>query len=554
MAESGNPDLIVKDVLIRHLIASGLGVIVPMIVLIALASGPETALFSWAAWGPTLLTLLVLELAVNFIVLWNRFAALLRSTRNPLAWIPPLEKSSGLSEKLRSANFNFCAVSSKDPALWRSATFLFYLQDNATKSLTEMSRYFQVPIVFSRNLDDKENYIRECREAVQAIAAGQDPERFIGIRLMVYDSSVLRTEERALGEIINLHARGGMYCIPVAKDVLWSQLLEDAKRDLDEFCRRIDVDLASGTADVVGSAVPDFLVIDNHSQATLAGDSVWWAEHGDWKQGRSSRDCRTARELFAVLCKGALQNAILAEFNVGIIDAVAIPSKAALIDRFFSLPYFGNWLERSGWQFQDWFKEEEALLRELVRDVPNDFHVLDVGCGEGRHMKLLAATGAQVHGIDNNGTMSQRATEELEGDEKLAGRVHVHQYNARRMYFPPNTFNLVVCMTNTLGNMPGIEKDVLQEIDRVLKPGGKAILSVYSDSKDVSDLRAEAYAKVGLHVSKVTDGSIETREGLLSRGFSSRYLQTLCKSSGLQADVRQFTRLGLLCEATKPAA
>lgn len=524
----------------EHALASLLGGFISVVVLLLLATQPEKKLFSWSVWGPAILTLIISALALNFLVMWRR-------TRKPFSWIPALEKSSGLSQKIMDAKYNFCAISSKDPALWRSPTFMSYLMDNATKTLSQMSTTYPVSIELSKEVEDKENYIRDCRQAMQMIGNCQDPEGFTGIRLMVYDSKVLKEEEKLLGQMISLHAKGGMYCIPVRKDVLIENMLSDDKLLISNWLASMDIQYKRKEAAVI----PDVLIIDNHSLAKPSGDSVWWFEKGVWQTGKYKRDFDNARIGFAMLCRKALEsNAISSDFTPSLVEAVAIPSRTALVKRFFSLPYFEQWLKKVLEPFQQWFHKEEELLLSLAETHPNST-VLDVGCGEGRHARVLAKRGVKVIGVDNNPTMIERATSNLKFDPAISKNIEFYLEDAQKMHFEKETFDFIICMTNTFGNMPGIEENVLKEMARVLKQDGRIILSVYCNDSYWVNLREQTYKDIGLHIKYRNGKVIQMREGLYSRHFSKTELQEICRSAGLNPTIEEFTQLAYICKISK---
>ena len=524
-----------------HALASLLGGFISVVVLLLVfAAQPERELFSWSVWSPAIFTFIISELALNLLVMWRR-------TRNPFSWIPALEKSSGLSQKIMDSKYNFCAISSKAPALWRSPTFMSYLMDNAMKTLTEMSTTYQVPIVLSSEIEDKETYIRDCRQAMQMIGNGQDPEGFTGIRLMIYDSKVLKEEERLLSQMVSLHAKGGMYCIPVRKDVLLENLLFDDKLLISNWLASMGIHDKQGEATVI----PDVLIIDNHSLAKPSGDSMWWFEKGVWQTGKYQRDFDNARIGFAMLCRKALEsNAISSDFTPSLIEAVAIPSRTALVKQFFSLPYFERWLKKVLEPFQQWFHKEEEFLLSLAETHPNSIF-LDVGCGEGRHASLLAKRGVKVIGVDNNPTMIEHATSNLKFDPAISKNIEFYLEDAQKMHFEKETFDFIVCMTNTFGNMPGIEENVLKEMARILKQDGRIILSVYSNDSYWVDLREQTYKDIGLHIKYRNGKAIQTREGLYSRHFSKTDLQTLCHSASLSPTIEEFTQLTYICKLGK---
>lgn len=71
---------------------------------------------------------------------------------------------------------------------------------------------------------------------------------------------------------------------------------------------------------------------------------------------------------------------------------------------------------------------------ELAQDVEGP--ILDVGCGTGRVMFPLARAGFNVHGIDNEPRMLERARALLDAEQELTDRMHFHEGDARTFEFP----------------------------------------------------------------------------------------------------------------------
>lgn len=106
--------------------------------------------------------------------------------------------------------------------------------------------------------------------------------------------------------------------------------------------------------------------------------------------------------------------------------------------------------------------------------------VLDLGCGEGRHLHAMYHT-AQVHAVgvdlgfdDVKKTLEGfRSFPDLEGDFlRFSGTVA----NALQLPFAEGTFDVVVC-SEVLEHIPDY-KQAITEITRILKPGGKLAVSV----------------------------------------------------------------------------
>jgi arsenite methyltransferase len=136
-----------------------------------------------------------------------------------------------------------------------------------------------------------------------------------------------------------------------------------------------------------------------------------------------------------------------------------------------------------------------------------DEHVLDVGCGRGLLLagaaKLLNANG-QATGIDiwsthDMGGNSEAATRhnlELEG---ISGRCTLLGVPAQEMTFPDGTFDVILsnlCLHNIYDRK--LRGQALQQIIRVLKPGGVAILSDYK----LTGSYAEQLREAGLTVER----------------------------------------------------
>lgn len=103
-----------------------------------------------------------------------------------------------------------------------------------------------------------------------------------------------------------------------------------------------------------------------------------------------------------------------------------------------------------------------------------DGMVLDVACGDARHCAELIARGAEQYiGADMDGAVLRSAKANMASQNANLVRCDV-----RQLRFPSESFDLVLC-TETLEHVKEEETPV-EEIARVLKTGGVALLSVPS--------------------------------------------------------------------------
>ncbi len=134
---------------------------------------------------------------------------------------------------------------------------------------------------------------------------------------------------------------------------------------------------------------------------------------------------------------------------------------------------------------QKCWQEVEDFIRKNVR---SGTKFLDAGCGNGRHMKIAAELGSCCIGFDiaRNLIKLAKTKEPLRACNFLIA-------DARMMPFRSHTFDVAICIA-VLHHIPDEESRVklLLELMRVLKQGGKALLSVWSRSaRKLAKLPAE---------------------------------------------------------------
>lgn len=107
----------------------------------------------------------------------------------------------------------------------------------------------------------------------------------------------------------------------------------------------------------------------------------------------------------------------------------------------------------------------EALAAKTITDLPFEVarkHVLDLGCGTGHNTRELQRRGATVVGLDLSPSRPSSETPIVAAD-------------ALRLPFAPSSFD-VVLSSNMLEHTPSATT-VLEELERVLRPGGTAWIS-----------------------------------------------------------------------------
>jgi len=124
-----------------------------------------------------------------------------------------------------------------------------------------------------------------------------------------------------------------------------------------------------------------------------------------------------------------------------------------------------------------WHRDEEEARKFaafLNNRIPlRGLRVLDVCCGEGRHMRALRDVGAICFGLDLSGALLGKLKGKAPSDTPLIARGDM-----RSLPFKRECFDLCINMFTSLGYFEERrdELQVLQEVSRILKPGGHFVL------------------------------------------------------------------------------
>lgn len=200
------------------------------------------------------------------------------------------------------------------------------------------------------------------------------------------------------------------------------------------------------------------------------------------------------------------------------------------VERFYSTFNFRDMVQgdergRPPKLLQDFFTEDLRYAEHAVNPMSD---VLEVGCGFGRLFPPLSRAHS-VTGIDFSDLQLFQAREVA----KAFPNVQVSKMRAEALTFPDASFDVSLCMNSTLGNMPGIEKDVVAEMIRVTRKRGRIVLRVFADTEEVRRAQHDNYARLGLHAIRDEGDAVVTEEGFYSRRFNEVSLHALFAETGI---------------------
>jgi ubiquinone/menaquinone biosynthesis C-methylase UbiE len=132
---------------------------------------------------------------------------------------------------------------------------------------------------------------------------------------------------------------------------------------------------------------------------------------------------------------------------------------------------------------------DQALAAARLSGCPPGGDLLDVACGFGRHAVPLARAGFRVTGVDRSTPLLDEARRRAEDQEwpRLVGADY------RELPFADASFDAALNLYTSLGYL-GDEEDtnVLAEIARVLRPGGRLVIETIH-----RDLLVRTFAESG---------------------------------------------------------
>jgi SAM-dependent methyltransferase len=173
------------------------------------------------------------------------------------------------------------------------------------------------------------------------------------------------------------------------------------------------------------------------------------------------------------------------------------------------------------------------LFLEIVP--PRSGRILDLGCGEGRLARDLAALGHDVVGVDLSPAMVAAARE-------AAPEMELHVADAAALPFEDGSFGLVVAFMS-LQDVDDL-RGAIREAARVLAPGGRLCLAIVHPLNSAGKfVEREADARFLIEGSYLDDRATDLtvdRDGLVMR-FVSRH-------TPLETYVEELAARGLLVE------
>jgi ubiquinone/menaquinone biosynthesis C-methylase UbiE len=164
-----------------------------------------------------------------------------------------------------------------------------------------------------------------------------------------------------------------------------------------------------------------------------------------------------------------------------------------------------------------------------------DAVVLDVGCGGGGAVKILAqaASRGKVYGVDYSEDVLPTARR-INKALVRQGRVEIKQGSVSDLPFPDDTFDLATAFETTMF-WPSLVDD-LRKVRRVLKPGGILLIAneAYADARfEERNARWSRLANFQLQTPE------ETHQCLVEAGYAQVEIDTIPEKNWIAATAQK---------------
>ena len=193
----------------------------------------------------------------------------------------------------------------------------------------------------------------------------------------------------------------------------------------------------------------------------------------------------------------------------------------------------------------------DAEVEFVVSRIKSGASALDLGCGYGRVMPRLAAKAGLVIGVDKSLASVHLASSLLSADP---GCLLVNA-DALALPFRDRAFDLVACIQNGISAFHVDHADLLTEAIRVTRPGGKVLLSTYSEKfwdhrLAWFRLQADAGLVGEIDEAKTGDGVIVCRDGFTGTAIRPEALLTLTQGRNVDAHLVEVDQSSLFLQVT----
>jgi SAM-dependent methyltransferase len=191
----------------------------------------------------------------------------------------------------------------------------------------------------------------------------------------------------------------------------------------------------------------------------------------------------------------------------------------------------------------------EAEIEYVLDKLKGTEKVLELGCGYGRVLLRLLGKSEKVVGIDTSYASLLMACE-LTGNISSCGLIEM---DAAELGFRKDSFDAVVCIQNGISAFSVNQRKLVEESVRVIRPGGIAFFSSYSekfweDRLDWFRLQAEQGLLGEIDEAATGKGVIVCKDGFKASTVGPDDFAALTSGLPVLSKITEVNRSSLFCE------
>ena len=159
----------------------------------------------------------------------------------------------------------------------------------------------------------------------------------------------------------------------------------------------------------------------------------------------------------------------------------SVGKKSKLAEAFSTHVHWGYWNEpeKAEISLESFFAATDRLSEQhfSMTDIKDGMKILDTGCGFGGTLGLLNKSYSKMdlHGLNVDARQVERARTKVLPREGSDNKITFKVGDACQLDYPDNSFDMVIAV-ECIFHFSSREK-YLQEVKRILKPGGKLVVS-----------------------------------------------------------------------------
>ncbi|GET42925.1 class I SAM-dependent methyltransferase [Microseira wollei] len=194
---------------------------------------------------------------------------------------------------------------------------------------------------------------------------------------------------------------------------------------------------------------------------------------------------------------------------------------------------------------QEYMALEEDFLLNNLRGSKS---LLEIGCGDGRYLEILAPVVEEILGID----YSQHLVNLSRNRTKDFPNVHVIHGNAKDLQsLLSQTYQFATLAWNTIGNMPPeIHPDLFRGLSQWVEE--RIFISTYQCSDAVMEERLKLYENCGYKVNSIDGNKVIMEDGEhTAYAYPINYFQDLMESHNFAVATYELGFCGVMIVGTK---